>query len=226
VQAAKQQAENDAKVDADLKASNAEWRKKLTSLAYMVDNNDPGFKLAYGVCKPADKNAGLNTCKFDGSHDWSDGRGVPYRWFSDMQGCEDAQRSIDTKHPADVEVNGHDAFVSDCVPAPKMSGFVLKGYKVVFALFAPGANLDGIYADLHDEGGKTATVFKTFNACYGAMDSAYSKTLKDLGADEDGNMLNDKTKSIGLKATCVARLLNSSIGRAAAEPRSSNQFQA
>jgi hypothetical protein len=68
VQAAKQQAENDAKADADLKASNAEWRKKLTSLAYMVDNNDPGFKLVYGVCKPADEDARLNKCNFDGSH--------------------------------------------------------------------------------------------------------------------------------------------------------------
>ena len=202
-QGVKQQAKNDAKADAELKASDVEWRKKLTSLTYMVANNDLGFKLVYGVCKPADKDAGLNKCNFDGSRDWSDGRSVPYRWFSDMQGCEDAQRSIDTKHPADVKVNGHDAFVSDCVPAPKMSGLILKGYKVVFALFAPGADFDGIYADLRDESGQTATVFKTFNACYGAMDTTYSKTLNDLGADEDGNLLNDKTKSIGLRATCV-----------------------
>jgi hypothetical protein len=28
-------------------------------------------------------------------------------------------------------------------------------------------------------------------------------TLKDLGADKDGNLLGDKTKSIGLWANCV-----------------------
>jgi hypothetical protein len=27
--------------------------------------------------------------------------------------------------------------------------------------------------------------------------------MKNLGADEDGNLLSDKTKSIGLTATCV-----------------------
>jgi hypothetical protein len=74
----------------------------------------------------------------------------------------------------------------------------------VFALSAPGADYDDCtYADLRDASGQTATVFKTFNACYGAMDTAYSKTLKDLGADGDGTLLNDKTKSIGLRATCV-----------------------
>ena len=205
-QGAKQQANNDAKADAELKASNAEWRKKLTSLTYMVANNDLGFKLVYGVCRNTGKNNadGSAICVHDDFHDWSDVRSVPYRWFGDMQGCADAQRSIGSDYPADVKVNGHDFFVSDCVPASKMSGLTLKGYKVVFALSAPGADYDDCtYADLRDESRQTATVFKTFNACYGAMDTSYSKTLKDLGADGDGNLLNDKTKSIGLRATCV-----------------------
>jgi hypothetical protein len=164
-QAVKERTENDAKAVAELKASDAEWRKKLTSLPYMVANHDLGFKLVYSVCKSAGKNATLDTCKYDGSHDWSDGRSLPYRWFSDMQGCEDAQVSIDTKRPADVQVNSNDAFVSDCVPASKMSGLTLKGYKMVFALTAPGADYYDahIYADLR-ESGQTATVFKTFNA--------------------------------------------------------------
>jgi hypothetical protein len=63
-------------------------------------------------------------------------------------------------------------------------------------------------------------VFKTFNACYDAVDAAYSKAMKDLGADENGTLLSDKpslspdsvtkelsdlinTKSINLTATCV-----------------------
>ena len=54
-QAVKQQVENDAKAAAELKASDAEWRKKLTSLTYMVANNDLGFKLVYGVCRDTGK---------------------------------------------------------------------------------------------------------------------------------------------------------------------------
>jgi hypothetical protein len=201
-QTVKQQAENDARAHAELKASDAEWRKKLTSLPYMVANHDLGFKLIYFVCKPAGKNAkGEHTCNPDGSHDWSDDRRVPYRWFGDMRGCDDARNSIDTEHPTDVKVDSHDSFVSDCMPASKKSGFILKGYKVVFAL--QGADYDDdTYADLR-ESGETATVFKTFNACYDAMDTTYSKTMKDLGTDEDGKLLNDKTKSIRLTATCV-----------------------
>lgn len=36
-----------------------------------------------------------------------------------------------------------------------------------------------------------------------AVDAAYSKAMKDLGADENGTLLSDITKSIGLTATCV-----------------------
>jgi hypothetical protein len=76
-QAAKQQAEYYAKVDAEQKASDALWSKKLTSLPYMVANRDVGFKLVYAVCKPAGKNAkGEKVCNDDGSHDWSDSRSV------------------------------------------------------------------------------------------------------------------------------------------------------
>ena len=46
-------------------------------------------------------------------------------------------------------------------------------------------------------------MFKTFNACYDAVDPAYSKAMEDLGADEKGPLLSDNTKSINLTATCV-----------------------
>jgi hypothetical protein len=203
--AAKRQADDDAQTAAELKASNAAWRQKLASLQYMVPNHDVGFKLVYDVCKPAGKNAaGEITCNADGSHDWSDNRSVPYHWFSDIQGCEDTQLSINTKHPADVKVEGDDAFMSYCVPASKMSGHTLRGYVMVFALSPPGAaDGDDVYTDLRESGSQTATVFKTFKACYDAMDTAYSKIMKDLGVDEDGNLLSDKTKSISLTASCV-----------------------
>ena len=142
-QAVRQQAENDAKADAELKASDVEWSQKFTSLPYMVANHDVGFKLVYAVCKPGSTNGkGENTCNVDDSHDWSDSHSVPYRWFSDIQGCENAQLSINTKHPADVAVNHDDAFMSYCVPASKVGGHTLKGYEMVLALSAPGAALD------------------------------------------------------------------------------------
>jgi hypothetical protein len=203
--AVKQQADNDTKADAEQKASDAEWGKKLTSLPYVVANHDLGFKVVYAVCKAAGKNAkGENTCNNDGSRDWSDSRSIPYRWFSDMQGCEDAQFIIKNKHPADVRVDGNDFFVSDCVPAPKVTGQTLKGYEIVFALSSPGADADDdTYGNLRESGSPTAIVFKTFNACYDATHAAFSKTIKDLGADEDGDLLSDKTKNIILTATCV-----------------------
>jgi hypothetical protein len=202
-QASKQQAENDAKAAAELKSSDAEWRQKLTSLPYMIANHDAGFKLTYAACKPAGKNAkGEDTCNADGSHDWSDSRAVPYRWFSDITGCEDAAFRIKTEHPADVDRDA--VLISYCVPAPKVSGRTLKGYKMVFALTAPGADGDdNTYADLRESRNRTTSVFQTFNACFDAMDGAYSKTMKDLGADEDGTLVSDKTKSIDLTATCA-----------------------
>jgi hypothetical protein len=202
-QASKQQAENDAKAAAERKASDAEWGQKLTSLPYMIANHDAGFKLVYAVCKPAGKNAkGQDTCSDDGSYDWSDSRTVPYRWFSDIKGCEDGAVGVNTEHPADVDPDG--IFTTYCVPASKVSGRTLKGYNMVFTLTAPDADSDdNIYADLRDRGSQTASVFKTFNACYAAVDAAYSKAMKDLGADEDGTLLSDNTKNIGLTATCV-----------------------
>ena len=76
---------------------------------------------------------------------------------------------------------------------------------MVFALTPPDAESDdNIYADLRDRGSQTASVFETFNACYDALDAAYSKAMKDLGADEkNGHLLSDNTKSINLTATCV-----------------------
>jgi hypothetical protein len=198
---------NDAKANAQLTAAKAEWSQKLTSLPYTITSHDVGFKLVYGVCRHAGKNAkGENTCNQDDWRDWSDSHNVPYHWFSDSKACEDAQLSIDTKHPADVKVNPDDGFMSDCMPASKVSGHTaVKGYKMVFALSAPGAGPmdERLWADLRESASRTPRVFKTFNACDDAVDATYSKTLKDLGADEDGNLLRDKTEHIRLTATCV-----------------------
>lgn len=206
MQTASRQAEAGAKADAELKASKAEWNKKLVSLPYMIEDNDAGFKLVYDVCRGTSKKAatGGGTCAYDGSHDWSDSPGTPYHWFSDMQSCEDAQLGINNRKPNDVKIAPGDAFVSTCVPAPKLSGHVVTGYGMVFALVAPGAaDDDALYAELRQVGSNAPTVFKTFNACYDTMDSIYHEAPKDLGVDEDGNLLSDKTKSIELTATCV-----------------------
>ena len=171
----------------------------------MIASHDAGFKLAYAVCKSAGKDAkGQYTCHDDDSRDWSDSRTVPYRWFSNIKGCEDAAVGLNTEHPADVKVNPDDAFTTYCVPASNVSGRTLKGYKMVFALTPLDAESDdNMYADLRDRGSQTASVFKTFNACYDAVDASYSKAMKDLGADENGTLLSDNTKSISLTATCV-----------------------
>lgn len=204
-QAAEQQAGNDAKADAEQRASDAEWRKKLTSLPYVTANHDVGFKLIYAVCKPSGKNAkGESTCNDDGSHDWSGDHRVPYHWFADIQGCEDAQNSTNIKHPVGVNLDADDAFMSYCVPASKVVGHTLRGYQMVFAISAPGAaSDDASYANLRESGSRTASVFKTFDACYDTIDITYSKLMKDLGVDEDGNLLSDKAKNIGLTASCV-----------------------
>jgi hypothetical protein len=203
--ALKQHAENDAKAAAELKASVAEWSQKLASLPYMVANHDVGFKLVYAVCKRADNNAkDANSCNQDGSHDWGQTAAAPYRWFSDLDGCKDVQLRINIKHPADVTVNPDDAFSSYCVPAFKANGHAVKGYKMLFALSAAGADDDdNTYADLRDGSSRSARVFKTFKECWDAMDAAYYKAMNDLGAGKDGNLLSDKMKSINLAATCV-----------------------
>jgi hypothetical protein len=200
-QAAKKQAEDDAKAEADAKASNVMWRQKLMSLPFMIANRDVGFKAVYAVCKPTGKNAkGDNTCSDEGSHDWSDNPTVPYRWFGDVEGCENATFKLNTEHP--IKVAPDESFVVYCMPAPKVSGRAVKGYKMIFALIAPGAD-DNLYADLRESASQAVRLFKTFNTCYDAVDAAYSNTMKELGADEGGNLLSDKTKSISLTATCV-----------------------
>jgi hypothetical protein len=203
--AMKQQAENGARVAVELKAFNAKLSPTFTSLPYVIASHDTGFKLTYAVCKPAGKDAkGQNTCHPDDSHDWSDSRTALYRWFGNINGCEDAAARLNTEHPGDVRVNPDDAFTAYCVPASNVNGRTLKGYKMVFALTPLNAESnDNIYADLRDYGSKAASVFKTFNACYDAMDAAYSKAMKDIGADENGTLLSDKTKTIDLTATCV-----------------------
>ena len=149
----KEDADADSKTAAELRASDAEWSEKLVSLPYMVANHDVGFKLVYAACKPGKNAKGENACNEDDSHDWSDNRSVPYHWFSDMQECENAQRSINTKHPVDVKVESDDVLDSSCVPASKMSGHTLRGYEMVVALTAPGADFDdAVYADLRERG--------------------------------------------------------------------------
>jgi hypothetical protein len=205
MEAAGQQAKADAKADADLKASKAEWNKKLTSLPYMIADRNLGFKLVYGVCRDTGKKDtdGVGICAEDDSHDYSDSAAL-YSWFADIQSCNDAQLGINAKRPPDVKVNPHDGFMSSCVPAPKTDGHALKGYQMVFTLVAPGgAEDDAVYAELRGHGTSTATVFRTFKSCNDAVDTAYSTTLKDLGADKHGNLLGDKTKSIDLTAKCV-----------------------
>jgi hypothetical protein len=200
--AAKTKAEDDAKAAAEAKASNAAWKQKFNSLPYLLANRDAGFKLTYAICKAAGKNAkGQSTCKDEGSHDWSESPAVPYRWFVSFQACDDAMLQLNARPPVGLAPGD---FTASCVPAPKVSGRLVKGYRMVFALAPPGAESDeNLYADLRDRGSQTASAFKTFHACYGAMDDAYSKTMKDLGADDDGTLLSDNTKSIDLRATCV-----------------------
>lgn len=198
-QALKQQAENDAKAA----ASNATWRQKLASILYLLANSDAGFKLVYAVCMPSGKNAqGENTCNNNGSFDWSDNRAVPYRWYSDFQECDDARLKLETHPPVSVGTDGD--FTTDCMPAPKPTRRAMKGYKMILTLSPPDPlHADNINEDLRDRGSQVATVFKTFKACYDAGNAAYPRVMKDLGANENGVLLSDKTKYIEVGETCV-----------------------
>jgi hypothetical protein len=198
--------ELDAKADADLKASKAEWSEKLGSLPYMMADQSTGFRLVYGVCRDTGKKDpdGSWVCADDDSHDWSDSPEAPYHWFSNFQSCEDAQQKLIGNTPPDVTVGSHDAFVSTCLPAPKMDRRLAKGYEMMFTIVAPGAlEDDALYAKLTDRRSKSATVFTTFKSCNEAIDPARAMALKEFGADKDGKLLSDKTKSIGLWANCV-----------------------
>jgi hypothetical protein len=198
--------EADAKAEADLKASKAEWDRKLSSLPYLISDHNSGFKLVYGVCRDTGKrNAdGSRICAEDGSLDWSDDRGEPYHWFSDFHSCGDAQQKLIGDTPRDLKINSDDAFVSSCVPAPKVNGRSPKGYVIMFTLIAPGAmEDDALYATLSERNSKSATVFTKFRSCDEAIEPAHAMALTDLGTDKDGNLLSDKAVSIGLWATCV-----------------------
>ncbi len=75
---------------------------------------------------------------------------------------------------------------------------------MVFAIWVPESpSDDASYASLRKSGSQTATVFKTFDACYATMYTTYLKTMNDVGADEHGFFLSDKSKSLGILATCV-----------------------
>jgi hypothetical protein len=198
--------EADAKAEADLKASKAEWGKKLASLPYLIPDHKSGFKLVYGVCRDTGKrNAdGSRICTEDGSRDWSDDRREPYHWFSDFHSCGDAQQRLIGDVPLDLKINSDDAFVSSCVPAPKVNRHSPKGYVIMFTLIAPGAmEDDALYATLSELNSKSATVFTKFSSCDEAIEPAHAMALTDLGADKNGSLLSDRTISIGLWATCV-----------------------
>lgn len=185
--ASSERAEASVREAAEAKVSTTSWTRKLMSLPFMIANHDGGFKLAYAVCIDTGKNAdGQNTCRDEGSHDWSDNRPVPYLRFNDLSSCQDASYKLNTNHPIGVKVDGNNAFTSYCVPAPKVSGRVVRGYKAIFALTPPGTDSDkNVYADLRISGTQTATVFKTFDACYDALDAAYSKAEKDLDTEKE-----------------------------------------
>lgn len=199
---AKQKLVDDAKEEADRKALTAEWRQKLLSLPYMIANHDSGFKLVYSVCLDISKNAdGSHNCKEEGSHDWSDDGALPYRWYESFKGCDDVRYSPPSVAPVINNLKTDPTFY--CLPAPKPIKQIIKGYKVVFSLTAPnGFTDDNSYAELKELDKQTATTFKTFDACYNAIDAHLKRALADLGTDGDGYLLSDKTKAIGLMTFC------------------------
>jgi hypothetical protein len=74
----------------------------------------------------------------------------------------------------------------------------------MFTLIAPGAmEDDALYATLSELNSRSATVFTKFTSCDEAIEPALAMALTDLGADKNGNLLSDRTISIGLWATCV-----------------------
>jgi len=203
-QEARKQADEDAKSGADQEAADAEWTQKLLALPYVVANRDIGFKLIYSVCRFVKSATGQYDCNSDDPHDWSDDYGIAYRWFGDIQECEAAQIGIVAEHPADIKLDPDDAFISDCVPAPKSDGHVLKGYSIVIAMAAQGESLTrGSFANLRGGASEAATVFKAFDECFAKIGPLYQRFAKDLNVDKDGHSLIDTSKSIGLSANCV-----------------------
>jgi len=84
--------------------------------------------LTYAVCKHAGKDKkGMNVCNDEGSYDWSDSRTLPYRWFSNINACNDASYVIDNKHPADVDkkIGENDAFHSRLIPLTQVPLYVV-----------------------------------------------------------------------------------------------------
>lgn len=77
----------------------------------MVADDDVGFKLVYTVCKFGTNAKGKYTRSCDDSRDWSDDRGVAYRWLGDFQECDRARLNID---PADMKLNADDPHVRLC----------------------------------------------------------------------------------------------------------------
>jgi hypothetical protein len=105
--------------------------------------------------------------------------------------------------PRDLKINSDDAFVSSCVPAPKVNRRSPKGYLIMFTLIAPGAmEDDALYATLSERNSKSATVFTKFKSCDEAIEHAHAMADGSRNR-QDGNLLSDKTVSIGLWATCV-----------------------
>jgi hypothetical protein len=200
----KKRADDHAQAEAERKAAESDWKKKLELAPFLVANRDVGFKLIYGICKSAYDLNGKAKCVDIKTEDWSDDPRLPYKWFSDIDQCNDALKTLFLKHAFDVKNGSGDFFTRDCLPAPKASRKAARGYQMVFTLSAPAPISDRLsYENFRESASGSATLFKSFNDCRSKIDDAYSTVEKYLKVDEDGKFLSDKTKSITGIAYCV-----------------------
>jgi hypothetical protein len=190
--------------EAARKASELDWKQKLASLSFIIANQDVGFKLIYAVCKLGDTNEKGATCNTEDSHDWSDDPHTQYRWFSSIKECDDQIYKIHENHPSTVKLQDGDFFTSDCVPAPKIVGRTLKGYRMAVSISSPDPLYGQVsYVDLRRSGSDKAIVFDTFKGCNNNVQDMYSKIERYLNIDENGMFLSDKNKSITAMVNCV-----------------------
>lgn len=199
-------AEAETKAKAARKASEARWRKKLASLPYLIRDHDRGFKLVYDICRETDKKAadGSGYCTEIGSHDWSPKPSSSYQWFSSWRSCSNAEIAFSQKKASEIKTAPGELVSSECMPAPRPGRHVMQGYKIVYVLLAPGASYGhATYAEFRETGSDDARVFKTFRKCYDKAMSVYTKALKDLGVDKDGNVVGNTTKSVEFTGDCV-----------------------
>jgi hypothetical protein len=199
----KKRAEDDAQAEAARKAAESDWKQKLGSAPFLVANRNVGFKLIYGICKSAHDLNGEAKCVDEETQDWSDDPRLPYKWFSDIDPCNDALKELFLKHAFDVKDGSRDFVTRDCVPAPKATARAVRGYQMVLTLSAPAPISDKVsYENFRESVSGKTTLFKSFKDCENKMDDAYSTVEKYLKVDEDGEFL-DKTNSITGIAYCI-----------------------